>query len=115
MRFSFESRCRLVSLVLAGQSPEAAAAARGASRASGYRLWRRYQDGGWAALVDRALVPRHQPRRLPRELGQRILAAREVAKAGPVGCAKSGSCGEAIFVDESAEPVSTLNDGRRWM
>jgi hypothetical protein len=33
----------------------------------------------------------------------------------PVGCAKSGSCGEAVFVDESAEPVSTLDDGRRWM
>ncbi len=43
MRFSFESRCRLVSLVLAGQSPQAAAAACGASRATGYRLWRRYQ------------------------------------------------------------------------
>jgi transposase InsO family protein len=29
-------------------------------------------------------VPRHQPRRLPRELEQRILAAREYANAGPV-------------------------------
>jgi hypothetical protein len=35
MRFSFESRCRLVSLVLAGESPQAAAAACGASRATG--------------------------------------------------------------------------------
>lgn len=84
MRFSFESRCRLVSLVLAGQSPQAAAAACGASRATGYRLWRRYQEGGWAALVDRRPVPKHQPRRLPRELEQRILAARELAKAGPL-------------------------------
>jgi transposase InsO family protein len=84
MRFSFESRCRLVSLVLAGQSPQVAAAACGASRATGYRLWRRYQEGGWSALADRPPVPKRQPRRLPRELEQRILAAREVAKAGPL-------------------------------
>jgi transposase InsO family protein len=77
MRFSFESRCRLVSLVCAGQSPQAAAAACGASRATGYRLWRRYQEGGWAALADRPPVPKHQPRRLSRELEQRILAARD--------------------------------------
>jgi transposase InsO family protein len=84
MRFSFESRCRLVSLVLAGESPQAAAAACGASRATGYRLWRRYQEGGWAALVDRPPVPKRQPRRLSWELEQRILAAREYAKAGPL-------------------------------
>src|SRR3954453_5861147 len=84
MRFSFASRCRLGSLVLAGESLAAAAAACGASRATGYRLWRRYQDGGWAALVDRPPVPRHQPRRLPRELEQRILAARVYANAGPL-------------------------------
>src|SRR5205085_3811099 len=82
MRYSLESRCRIVGLVLAGQSPQAAAAACGASRATGYRLWRRYQDG--AALADRPPVPRHQPRRLSRELEQRILAAREYAKAGPL-------------------------------
>jgi transposase InsO family protein len=84
MRFSFESRCRLVSLIVEGMSPQAAAAACGASRATGYRLWRRYQEGGWAALVDRPPVPRHQPRRLSRELEQRILQAREYAKAGPL-------------------------------
>ena len=69
---------------LEGMSPQAAAAACGASRATGYRLWRRYQEGGWAALRDRPPVPRHQPRRLSRELEQRILAAREYAKAGPL-------------------------------
>jgi transposase InsO family protein len=84
MRFSFESRCRLVSLVLAGQSPQTAAAACGASRATGYRLWRRYREGGWAALADRPPVPRRQPRRLPPELEQQILAAREYTQAGPV-------------------------------
>jgi transposase InsO family protein len=84
MRFSFESRCRLVSLVLAGHSPQAAAVACGASRATGYRLLRRYRQGGWAALADRAPVPRRQPRRVTPELEQRILAAREYAKAGPL-------------------------------
>src|SRR5712692_5911427 len=84
MLFSFESRCRVVSLVLAGQSPQAAAAACGASRATGYRLWARYEEGGWAALVDRPPVPKRQPRRLSCELEQRILAAREYAKAGPL-------------------------------
>jgi transposase len=54
------------------------------SRATGYRLWRRYQEGGWVALADRPSVPKRQPRRLSRELEQRILAAREYAKAGPL-------------------------------
>jgi transposase InsO family protein len=84
MRYSLESRCRIVGLILSGDSPQVAAAACGASRATGYRLWRRYQEGGWAALVDRPPVPSCQPRRLSRELEQRILAARECAKAGPL-------------------------------
>src|SRR5215210_3009261 len=67
MRFSFESRCRIVQFVLAGASPQAAAAACGASRATGYRLWRRYQQGGWAALRDRPPVPRYKRQR-PGEL-----------------------------------------------
>jgi transposase InsO family protein len=84
MRYSFESRCRLVALVLAGASPEAAAAACGASRATGYRLWRRYQQGGWSALVDRPPVPVRQPRRLSAAVEAEILEAREYAHAGPV-------------------------------
>jgi transposase InsO family protein len=84
MRFSFESRCRLVALVVGGMSPQGAAAACGASRATGYRLWRRYQDGGWAALRDRPPVPKRQPRRCSPALEQRILAAREYANAGPL-------------------------------
>src|SRR6266496_2474295 len=32
-----------------------------------------------------------------------------------VGCAKSGSCGQAVFMDESAEPVSALHGGRGWV
>ena len=48
MRFSFGSRCRLVELVREGIDPQAAAAACGASRATGYRWWRRYRQGGWS-------------------------------------------------------------------
>jgi transposase InsO family protein len=84
MRYSLESRARVVQLILAGESPQAAAAACGASRATGYRLWRRYREGGWGALADRSPVPKRQPRRLPAELEQRILAARAYAQAGPV-------------------------------
>src|SRR2546428_4604737 len=84
MRFSFESRCRLVTLIAEGMSPKAAAAACGASRATGYRLWQRFQEGGFAALADRAPLPGRQPRRLRPELGRRILAAREYANAGPL-------------------------------
>ena len=47
MRFSFETRCRIVTLIVAGESPAQAAAAFGASRATGYRLWVRYREGGW--------------------------------------------------------------------
>jgi len=84
MRFSFESRCRIVQLVLEGASPQAAADACGASRATGYRLWRRYQQGGWAALADRPPVPIRQPRRLSAQAEREILEARDYAKAGPV-------------------------------
>jgi transposase InsO family protein len=84
MRFSFESRCRLVSLIVEGMSPQAAAAACGASRATGSRLWRRYREGGWAALADRPSVPLRQPRRLSEREEAEILAARAYANAGPV-------------------------------
>ena len=83
MRFSFESRCRLVLLIEAGMSPQAAAAACGASRATGYRLWRRYREGSWSALADRPSTPVRQPRRLPVSAEQEILAWRAELKAGP--------------------------------
>jgi transposase InsO family protein len=84
MRFSFESRCRIVQLVLAGLSPVDAAAACGASRATGYRLWRRYLDGGWPALADRPSTPKCQPRRLAAAVEQEILAWREQTGYGPL-------------------------------
>ena len=83
MRFSFESRCRLVSMIVAGKSPQAAAVACGASRATGYRLWGRYRAGGWQALADRPSRPRRQPRRLAPEAEQEILRWRAELGAGP--------------------------------
>ena len=83
MRFSFESRCRLVSLIVEGMSPQAAAVACGASRATGYRLWARYRQGGWGALVGRSSTPIRQPRRLAPEAEREILAWRAELGAGP--------------------------------
>jgi transposase InsO family protein len=84
MRFSFESRCRIVQSILAGQSPLAAAAACGASRATGYRLWCRFRQGGWAALRDRPSTPLRQPLRLSAEAEAEILRWREHLRAGPI-------------------------------
>jgi transposase InsO family protein len=84
MRFSFESRCRLVSMIVDGLSPQAAAAACGASRATGYRLWSRFREGGWAALADRPSIPKRQPRRLSAEAEQEILSTRAYLNAGPL-------------------------------
>jgi transposase InsO family protein len=97
MRYSLESRCRIVQLILAGQSPQAAAAACGASRATGYRLWRRYLDGGWSALADRPSRPHRQPRRLPVEIEQEILAWRAHLHAGP-----------AVIAAILGRPISTV-------
>jgi transposase InsO family protein len=83
-RLSWELRCEFVARIEAGASPPAAAASGGASRATGYRLWRRYQEGGWAGLRDRPSTPRRQPRRLAVEAEQGILAARRRSAYGPV-------------------------------
>jgi len=84
MRFSFESRCRIVALIVAGESPQAAASACGASRATGYRLWRRFQQGGWQALRDRSSAPKRQPLRLCPEAEAEILRWRDHLRAGPL-------------------------------
>jgi transposase InsO family protein len=84
MRFSFESRCRIIALIVAGESPSQAAAACGASRATGYRLWRRYLADGWEGLRDRPSTPRRQPLRLSPEAEAEILRWREHLRAGPL-------------------------------
>jgi transposase InsO family protein len=83
-RLSWESRCEVVAAIEAGLSPRLAAAGGGCSRATAYRLWRRYREGGWEALRDRPSTPRWQPRRLCAEAEQAILAARRRSAYGPV-------------------------------
>jgi transposase InsO family protein len=84
MRYSLESRCKMINLILSGLSPHAAATACGASRATGYRLWARYRAEGWIGLTDRPSTPRRQPRRLPAEVEAEIVAWRRKLGAGPV-------------------------------
>lgn len=84
MRYSIESRCRAVQLMVGGERPAEAAARAGASRATGYRWWRRYRAEGWEGLHDRASTPHHQPRRLPADVEAEILAVRERTATGPL-------------------------------
>lgn len=83
-RLSWESRCEVVAAIEQGVSPPLAAASGGCSRATAYRLWRRYQQGGWSALRDRPSTPRRQPRRLAPELEEQIVHTRRRTAFGPV-------------------------------
>ena len=83
-RLSWESRCEIVAMIEAGSESAAGRGQRRCSRATGYRLWQRYREGGWAALRDRPSTPRRQPRRLSSEAEQAILAARRRSAYGPV-------------------------------
>ena len=83
-RLSWESRCEVVATIEQGVSPPLAAASGGCSRATAYRLWRRYREGGWGALRDLPSTPRRQPRRLSSEAEQRIVVARRRTAYGPV-------------------------------
>src|SRR5262249_57363908 len=78
------ARCRIVELILAGRSPGAAAAACGASRATGYRVWARCREGDWSGLIDRPSTPLSRPRRLSPAVEAEIAAARARTQAGPV-------------------------------
>ena len=83
-RLSWESRCEIVLRIEQGMSPPLAAAGGGCSRATAYRLWQRYRQGGWAGLRDRRSTPHRQPRKLCAEAEQAILAARRRSAYGPV-------------------------------
>jgi|1185.fasta_scaffold183306_1 transposase InsO family protein len=83
LRHSWEARCRLVSLMLSGDSPQAAAVACGASRSTAYRLLRRYRDGGWEGLRDRPPIAKHCPHRLSLEAEAQIIALRRQTGWGP--------------------------------
>ena len=83
LRHSWEARCRLVGLVLGGRSPQAASVACGMSRATAYRLLRRYQQGGWDALRDRPPIAKRCPHRLSAEAEAQIVALRQTTGWGP--------------------------------
>lgn len=84
MRYSFESRCRVIDEVRQGRPVRVVAGRHGVSRAQLYRWWRRYQDEGWPGLHDRPCTPHRQPRRLSPEDEARIAAARAAGGDGPV-------------------------------
>jgi transposase InsO family protein len=84
MRYSFESRCRIVQAILVQGSVGAAARAHGVSRATAYRWWSRYRAEGWPGLRDRPCMPHRQPRRTPSEVEACILAARAQSGDGPL-------------------------------
>jgi hypothetical protein len=73
------TRLRWISapMIESGETPANAA------RASGYRLWRRYQAEGWQGLRDRRSTPRRQPRRLSVAEEAQIVALRRELVAGP--------------------------------
>ena len=60
-----------------------AAEAMGISRATAYKWVRRYRTEGPVGLIDRSSRPHHQPRRLPHQLEERILAIRRHQRWGP--------------------------------
>src|SRR5690349_6172293 len=83
LRHSWEARCRLVSLVLSGQGPQAASVACGMSRSTAYRLLGRYQQEGWDGLRDRPPIARHCPHRLSAEAEAQIVLLRRRTGWGP--------------------------------
>jgi transposase InsO family protein len=83
MRHSYEARCRLVGMVLAGHLPAQAAVVCGMSRATAYRLLARYRDEGWSGLRDRPPVAKHAPHRLSAEAEAQIVDLRRRSGRGP--------------------------------
>lgn len=84
LRHSYEARCRLVQRIeVDGLAPVEAARCCGFSRASAYRLLRRYRDGGWAALRDRPSAPKRCPHRLDAAAEQQIIELRRQTGWGP--------------------------------
>ena len=83
LRHSWETRCRIVQLIDSGMSAESAATTCGATRATGYRLLGRYQQGGWEALRDRPSIAKTCPHRLSPEAEQQILELRRRTGWGP--------------------------------
>ena len=70
-RLTPKGRALMVRCILAGETPRAAAAARGVSERT--RGWlARYRSEGEAGLDDRSSRPRHSPRRTPQAVVDRV-------------------------------------------
>jgi transposase InsO family protein len=72
-----------VQVILSGVEPQVAAATCGVSRATAYRLLRRYNEGGWQALRDRPPIAKHCPHRLSAEAEAQIVELRRRTGWGP--------------------------------
>jgi transposase InsO family protein len=83
LRHSWEARCRLVGMVRSGLSPQAASRACGMSRATAYRLLRRFEQSGWEGLRDLPPIARTHPRRLSVQAEAQIVELRRRTGWGP--------------------------------
>lgn len=83
IRHSWEDRCRVVELMLAGAPARQAGARFGVSRAAAYRYLRRFEQGGYAALRDRPPIPRSHPRRTPAAVEAQIIELRQTRGWAP--------------------------------
>ena len=103
LRHSFETRCRIVRLILDGVPAADAAVRCGASRATGYRLKRRFDEAGWAGLRDRPPIAQHCPHRLDAAAERQILELAVTAVPNPVAARPFGFSDTRIFEGPTPE------------
>jgi transposase InsO family protein len=83
-RLTFYGRTTLVRRVRFDGRPVAHVAAElGVSRQCAHRWVKRYEQQGWAGLLDRSSRPHHCPSRTPAVVEERVLAARDDERVGP--------------------------------
>ena len=78
----------------------------GVARKTGYKWWRRYEEGGFEGLVERSRAPRHCPWAVPEEVEALILALR--GKHGDWGPATLIARLERLHRGMSFPAVSTV-------
>jgi transposase len=83
-RTNLFARRLIVERVAAGWPPARVAEQLGVSRATVYKWLRRHAEGGDAALADRSSRPVRMPRRTPKRVEQKVLAARRRRQRGAV-------------------------------
>ncbi len=83
IRHSWEDRCRVVQLILAGVPARQAGSQCGVSRAAAYRYKRLFEQGGYAALRDRPPIALSHPRRTSPEVEAQIIDLRRTRGWAP--------------------------------